>query len=85
MPELDDPFAADVTPAEATPAQLAVARAALAAVPSPAPLLYARVDLVPGPDGAPVLMELELTEPCLFLDRSAGAPDRFAAAVRAAV
>ncbi len=30
-------------------------------------LLYARVDMAPGPDGQPVVMELELTEPSLFL------------------
>ena len=30
-------------------------------------LLYARVDLIPGPDRAPVVLEIELTEPCLFL------------------
>ena len=30
-------------------------------------LLYARVDLIPGPDGEPVVVELELTEPSLFL------------------
>ena len=30
-------------------------------------LLYARVDLVPGPDGEPTLLELELTEPSMFL------------------
>jgi hypothetical protein len=47
-----------------TPAQLRVARRALAAVPGGAArLLYARVDLVPGADGRPVLMEIELTEP----------------------
>ena len=60
-----------------------MARAALAAVPCREPLLYARVDLVPGPDGAPLLMELEVTEPCLFLLQSQGAAERFAAAVRA--
>jgi hypothetical protein len=32
-----------------------------------ADLAYARVDLVPGPDGSPVLLELELTEPSMFL------------------
>jgi hypothetical protein len=42
--------------------------------------LYARVDLLPSPDG-PVVVELELTEPSLFLAHSAGAPDRFAAAI----
>lgn len=30
-------------------------------------LLYARVDLVPGADGAPLLMELECVEPFLFV------------------
>ena len=30
-------------------------------------LAYARVDLVPGPDGEPTLLELELTEPSMFL------------------
>ena len=84
VPDLLDPLAAAVTPAEPTPAELVVARAALSAVPFRGPLLYARVDLVPGPDGSPVLMELELTEPSLFLDRAAGSADRFAAAVRAA-
>ena len=32
----------------------------------------ARVDLVPGPDGAPVLLELELTEPSMFLVHDGG-------------
>lgn len=31
-------------------------------------LLYARVDLVSGPDGDPLVIELELTEPFFFLD-----------------
>jgi glutathione synthase/RimK-type ligase-like ATP-grasp enzyme len=50
-----------------TPAELAVAERALAAVPDAAGLLYARVDLVDGEDGRPRLMELELVEPNLFL------------------
>jgi hypothetical protein len=32
-----------------------------------APPLYARVDLVPGPAGGPILMELELVEPNFYL------------------
>ena len=43
-----------------------------------ATLLYARVDLLPGPDG-PVVIELELVEPSLFLefdDGAAAAPGR---------
>ncbi|MFD5710835.1 RimK family alpha-L-glutamate ligase [Streptomyces pharetrae] len=53
---------------EPSDAELAVAARALAAVPDRARLLYARVDLVDGEDGRPVVMELELVEPNLFLD-----------------
>jgi glutathione synthase/RimK-type ligase-like ATP-grasp enzyme len=62
-----------------TSAERAVAEQVLAC--APGRLLYARVDLAPGADGEPVLMELELTEPALFLSTSAGSADRFAAAV----
>ena len=41
-------------------------------------LLYARVDLLPGP----LLLELEVTEPSLFLRHAPGAAQRFAKAVR---
>lgn len=58
--------------------QLEVAGAALAAV--GAPVLYARVDLVPGSDG-PVVMELELVEPDLYLATAPGAAERLAAAI----
>jgi glutathione synthase/RimK-type ligase-like ATP-grasp enzyme len=48
-------------------------------------LTYARVDLVPDDDGRPTLLELELTEPSMFLDldRAGGAEatERFAAAI----
>lgn len=43
-------------------------------------LLYARVDLLPGP----VLIELEVTEPALFLRHAPGSAARFAEAVRRA-
>lgn len=46
------------------------------------PLLYARIDLLPGPDG-PVLVELELVEPSLFLAHADGAADRLADAISA--
>jgi hypothetical protein len=85
VPALADPDEVAITPRTASEAERAVAAAALAAVPVDAPLLYARVDVVPGPDGAPVLMELEVTEPCLFMAQDPGAPGRFAAAVRAVV
>jgi hypothetical protein len=56
----------------------------LAAVPtSHHQLLYARVDLVSGPDGRSVLMELELTEPQLYLRDAPGSADRMAAAIEA--
>jgi hypothetical protein len=43
--------------------------------------LYARVDLLAGPDGEPMLIELELTEPSLFLEHGPHAPGAFAAAI----
>lgn len=43
--------------------------------------LYARVDLIRDADGAPRLLELELTEPSLFFVHSAGAADRLVAAL----
>jgi len=49
------------------------------------PLLYGRVDLVPGPDGSPMLLEVELTEPALFLDYSDNGADRFADAIATAL
>ncbi|HWD68624.1 MAG TPA: hypothetical protein VG293_00425 [Solirubrobacteraceae bacterium] len=38
----------------------------------------------PGPEGSPVLIELEAIEPMLYLDLMPGSAERFAAAVRAA-
>lgn len=71
-----------ITAREPTPAELEVAAAALGAVPGGADrLLYARVDLIPGNDGRPVLVELELAEPSLFLGTAPGAAQRFAAAI----
>lgn len=43
--------------------------------------LYARVDVVRGSGGFPVLMELELAEPSLYVHFDADSPARFAAAV----
>lgn len=60
------------TPVAATDDELEVARRVLAAAPA-SDLLYARVDLVRDAAGAPVLLELELAEPTLFLaDHPAG-------------
>ncbi|SCF46600.1 ATP-grasp domain [Micromonospora mirobrigensis] len=74
--------AEEIGPRTATPEQLAVAERVLAAVPGGRErLLYARVDLIPGPGGTPVLVELELTEPSLFIGYADGAPDRLAGAI----
>ena len=45
------------------------------------PLLYARVDMVADDEGRPMLMELELTEPSLFMTTTPGSETRFASAV----
>lgn len=63
---------------EPSAAEVAVAHAALAAAPETP--FYARVDLVPDAAGRPLLMELELIEPDLYLDL---APDRGANFARA--
>lgn len=71
-----------ITARTATPEQVAVAEKTLAAVPGGAErLLYARVDLIPGGGDAPVLVELELTEPSLFIGYAENAPDRLAEAI----
>jgi hypothetical protein len=74
----------DLRPVAPTPAQREVAQAVFDAVPGlvgvdGAPL-YARIDLVQDADGRPVVLELELTEPSLFLPQ---APDAAANLVRA--
>jgi hypothetical protein len=45
--------------------------------------LYARVDMVPGPDGSPILMELEAIEPNFYFETAPGAAERLAAALLA--
>ena len=44
-------------------------------------LLYARVDLIHDDDGAPRVLELELTEPSLFFAHAPGSAERFARAI----
>ena len=73
-----------VTRGSASPEEMSVARRALAAVPrGAAQLAYARVDLVPAQGGEPLLIELELTEPSLFLGKAPGSADRLAALLAA--
>jgi hypothetical protein len=71
-----------VRPDTATPEQRELAQAVVDAVPAlvpdavpslgrgAAPLLYARIDLVADPAGRPVVLEVELTEPNLFLPQA---------------
>jgi hypothetical protein len=74
----------DLRPIEPTPAQRATAQSVFDAVgdlvPGSAVPLYARIDLIDDADGTPVVLELELTEPSLFLPQ---APDAAANLVRA--
>jgi glutathione synthase/RimK-type ligase-like ATP-grasp enzyme len=73
----------DIRPSTPTPGEMEVAEAALAAIPGGAAPLYARVDLVPDDAGRPVVLELELVEPSLFLVHGAGAADRLVDAIAA--
>ncbi len=72
-----------IDPRTPTPAQLEIAHAALAVVPrnGDEPLLYARVDLIDDNDGNPVVLELELVEPSVFLIVDPEAAGRFADAI----
>jgi glutathione synthase/RimK-type ligase-like ATP-grasp enzyme len=80
----------DIAPRTASQAELDVASAALDAVAASVPgvsrrdLLYARVDVAPH-DGGPVVLELELVEPSFFCATDAGAADRAAEAIAAAL
>ena len=69
-----------ITPRVAAADELDVAARALAAIPFEG-LLYARVDLIRDTRDAPVLLELELTEPSLFFVHSPGSAARFAQVV----
>lgn len=74
---------------EPTPAELDAAERTLAAAGrrlgrDPGELLYARVDVVEADDGSPQVLELEVTEPSLFLRYATGSVDRLADAIAAA-
>jgi len=74
----------EITPRSASQAERAVADKALAAIPGGLDrVLYARVDVIPDASGAPVVLELELTEPSLFFQHDETAAPRLAAAILA--
>jgi hypothetical protein len=76
-----------ITADQPTAAEMALARRVLAATPGGAArLTYARIDLVPAEvTGEPLLIELELTEPSLFMATAPGSEERFAEAIVAAL
>ena len=76
-----------IEPREPSAAERDAAEQVLDALAAVAPaaredLVYARVDLVPGADGSPTLLELELTEPSMFLINDGTGGDRFGGPVR---
>jgi hypothetical protein len=75
-----------VTSGQATPAEVETAHRVMAHVSGRfgEPPLYARVDMLAGPGGQPVLLELEAVEPNLYLQTSPGAAERLAEAIVAA-
>ncbi len=81
----------EMSPVEATQAQIDVAARALEVAVQQTgneqPFLYARVDLVTRDDGTPLVIELELTEPSLWMQYAgaAGTLDAFADAITARV
>ena len=77
----------DLRPVRAEPDQRDVAEAVLDAIGSlvpgaPSPL-YARIDLVRDASGSPIVLELELTEPSLFLPQAPDAAETLVRAVEA--
>jgi len=70
-----------MSPVEAADQELLLGERVFAALPfAREELLYARIDIVPGPK----VLEVELTEPSLFIGYADGGAERFAAAIAAA-
>lgn len=73
----------DISAREPTPKQRALGDAVMAFLTTrwgKAPL-YARIDTVPGGDGEPVIIEIEMAEPSFFFHTTNGSAERFADAV----
>jgi glutathione synthase/RimK-type ligase-like ATP-grasp enzyme len=69
----------DIRPRTPAAAELALGQRAVQA--SPEPCLYARIDVIPGADGTPVVLEFEATEPSLFFAHAPGSATRYAKAI----
>jgi glutathione synthase/RimK-type ligase-like ATP-grasp enzyme len=67
----------DISAREPGEDEQALAAAAHAAIPFTAPL-YVRIDMIRDAAGAPVVLELEMTEPSLFFPHAPGSADRLA-------
>jgi hypothetical protein len=81
--EIDLASLEKIAPRTPTDAELSLAARVLESIPGgPDRLLYARVDMIPGPDGTPLLVELELAEPSLFLSYAPEATARLSAAIQ---
>jgi len=84
--EVKDPdlfYAEEISPREPSAAERALGDRVVAYVTQRfGTPLYARVDLLPH-GGEPVIIELELTEPSVFVGYADGAPERFADAIAA--
>jgi O-ureido-D-serine cyclo-ligase len=79
----DQLFAAEtIAPREPSAEELRVGEQTLGAMPF-GTLLYARVDLIRDSHDTPCVLELELTEPSVFLLHDQGSAERFAAAILA--
>lgn len=68
----------EISAREATDDERLLAAAAYAAIPFELPL-YARLDMIRDDRGAPVILELEMTEPSMYFAYAPGSADRFAA------
>jgi glutathione synthase/RimK-type ligase-like ATP-grasp enzyme len=79
--ELDGSAGAEASPRVASSMERELGDRVMSKLP---PTAYARIDLLPTDDG-PVVLEVELTEPSLFLDCAEGSAARAAAAFRSLV
>lgn len=74
--------AENIEPGEASGPERELGEAVIDALPvNRRDLLYARVDLIEEADGSPAVLEVELTEPSLYLATADGATERFADAI----
>jgi hypothetical protein len=69
----------DIRPRDALAMEITLGQFAI--LKAPGSFLYARIDVIPGPDSWPVVLEFEATEPSLFFAHSPGSATRYAKAI----